>query len=190
MKYVITDGQNYIAQLKTGITVVSNISAAQKYEAIKANNVLKSLPKHLKKYNWEVREETVGVKESKVINNSKYDGLTDNILEKMLDWEQYIIDLKSYIKVLDSQLLTVQAEIQDIEHAAEFFDFDMYKGWKLYKMLQDARKRRRTLKDEKKKIDYILKSNFKDCTQNAISKYIESMDERTYLPRIYQELFN
>ena len=44
---------------------------------------------------------------------------------------------------LDDELERIRLEIIDIEHAAEFYDLDLYKGWKVYKMLQDARKRRR-----------------------------------------------
>jgi hypothetical protein len=87
-------------------------------------------------------------------------------------------------------LLKVKSEIQDIEHAAEFFDLDMFKAWKLYKMLQASRRKRRKLKEEKAKIQYILDSNFQDCTKNAISNYINSYNNQTYIPRVYQELFN
>jgi hypothetical protein len=193
MQYVITDGKLYISS-KSGIHTIQNIKDATKFELDKAHNVLTSIPKSLKRLGWKVEPyvEEDAIKVNKQIDKSieQFKGLTDNILEKMMDVETYVTNLKKYLGILDAELERVQLEIIDIEHAAEFFDLDMYKGWKLYKMLQEARKRRRKYKDEKAKIVYILGSNFVDCTNSAITNYIKSLDDRQYSPRVLQELFN
>lgn len=193
MQYIITDGKLYISA-KGGIHTEQGLKDATKFELDKANNVLNSIPKFLRRSEWKVEpfiDENVE-KVNKQIDKSmeEYKGLTDNIFDKMMDVETYVTNLKKYLVVLDAELDRIRLEIIDIEHAAEFFDLDLYKGWKLYKMLQDARKRRRKFKDEKAKIEYILRSNFVDCTNSAITNYIKSLDDRQYSPRVLQELFN
>lgn len=196
MDFVITDGKRYIST-KGGIKSVASIRNATKMTKLKAENVLKSMPNTLKMFNWSVvsvadliDKEDINVNPAIEQHMVEFKGLTDNILDKMLDVETYVSNLKKYLTVLDSELDRIYLEIIDIEHAAEFYDLDMYKGWKLYKMLQDARLRRRKYKDEKAKIEYILKSNFVDCTNNAITNYIKSMNNRQYSPRVLKELFN
>lgn len=194
MEYIITDGKRYIIS-KSGIKSVDSINKAGKWDLEKANNIMKSIPKTLKIFNWKcIPFDNIETNnsETQIINKSldNYKGLTDNILEKMMDWENYIKSLKEYMTTIDSQLSKVDLEIEDIEHAAEFFNLDMFRAWKLYKMLQDARKRRRKIKDERIKVQYILGSNFEDCTNNSISNYIKSLDNRKYNPRVLKELFN
>lgn len=193
MQYIITDSRLFISS-KSGIHTVQNEKDATKFELDKAHNILDSIPKSLKRLGWKIEPyiEEDAVKVNKQIDKSmdEFRGLTDNIFEKMMDVENYVTNLKKYLGVLDDELNRIQLEIIDIEHAAEFFDLDLYKGWKIYKMLQDARKRRRKYKDEKAKIEYILRSNFVDCTNKAITNYIKSLDDRQYSPRVLQELFN
>jgi hypothetical protein len=194
MDYIITDGKHFISS-KSGIKAVDHINKAGKFDIDKANNVLKSIPKALKIFEWRCipyneSEAILKEKDKPMKSLDEYTGLTENILDKMLNREEYIKDLQSYMKTIDDQLSVINMEIIDIEHAAEFYDLDLFKGWKLYKMLQNARKRRRKLKDERLKIDYILSRNFVDCTNNAISNYIKSLENRKYEPRVLKELFN
>lgn len=194
MEYMITDGKRYISS-KGGIKAVNNINKAGKWELEKAKNIMKAIPKTLKMFDWECvpyEEENKKMDQEGKTTKSldEYQGLTDNILERMMDWENYIKQLSEYMETIDSQLSLVDMEISDIEHAAEFYDLDMFRAWKLYKMLQDARRRRRKIKDERIKVEYILSRNFVDCTNNAISKYIKSLDNRKYKPRVLKELFD
>lgn len=190
MEYIITDGKQYIST-SGGIRSVNNIKNATKFSKKKADNVLKALPKTLKMFKWEcvlVEDEKKNQIEIKSID--EYQGLTDNILEKMIDWENYIIKLQEYMVVINNQLSLVDQEISDIRHYAEDFNLNMYQAWKLYKLLQDACRRRRKIKNEMYKIRYILSSNFVDCTNKAISNYIKNLEHRQYNPRILKELFD
>jgi hypothetical protein len=194
MEYIITDGRRYISS-KSGIKAVDSVKKASKFELEKANNVLKSIPKTLKMFDWKcISCNDLGEKVNEEVRMVKtldeYKGLTDNILDKMIDWENYIIKLQEYMSTIDDQLSLVDMEICDIRHYAENFDLNLYQGWKLYKMLQDACRRRRKIKDERIKVEYILNRNFVDCTNNAISNYIKSLDNRKYTPRVLKELFN
>lgn len=175
---------------------VASIKSATKMTKEKSENVLKAIPNTLKMFNWKcVSLESIQNKNKSTSQPvtkplEEYQGLTDNILEKMMDWENYLIKLQEYMTTINDQLSLVDMEISDIRHYAEEFDLNMYQGWKLYKMLQDACRRRRKIKDEMIKIDYILNSNFVDCTNKAISNYIKSLGNRKYRPRILKELFN
>lgn len=195
MLYIITDGNRYISST-SGIKTVTTIKKAGKWDLDKANNIMKSIPKTLKMFEWKcipfVEHQEVKAEEVKPMVKSldEYKGLTDNILEKMMDWENYIKSLQEYMATINDQLSLVDMEICDIRHYAENFDLNMYQGWKLYKMLQDACRRRRKIKDERIKVEYILARNFVDCTNNAISNYIKSLDNRKYTPRVLKELFN
>lgn len=195
MLYIITDGNRYISST-SGIKTVTSIKKAGKWDLDKANNIMKSIPKTLKIFEWKcvpfVEQQETKTGDTKTSNKSldDYKGLTDNILEKMINWENYIKSLQEYMETIDDQLSLVDMEICDIRHYAENFDLNMYQGWKLYKMLQDACRRRRKIKDERIKVDYILARNFVDCTNNAISNYIKNLDNRKYTPRVLKELFN
>ena len=46
--------------------------------------------------------------------------------------------------------------MEDIEHAAEFYNLDASHGYQRYKMLHNARVRRRKYKNAITRIDYIL----------------------------------
>lgn len=207
--YVITDGRNYISS-KGGIKSVGSFENAGKWEFEKAKSIKNSIPKTLKFFNWECVlvdnykiDNCKNTKENKnnsisdenlKVNMSTFEenkNLTANIYERMLDWENYLKQLKEYNKQLKEEYRRLKLEKIDIEHAAEFYDLNMYKGWKLYKCLQDYRKRRRFIKDEILKIEYILDSNFQDCTNNSITNYINSLENRKYRPRtkILEEFF-
>lgn len=194
MEYIITDGRQYISS-NGGIKAVATIKRAGKWDLDKANNIIKSIPTKLKMFDWKcipLVEHNKPKEEIKQPTKSMddYKGLTENILEKMIDWENYIKSLQEYMTTIDSQLSLVDMEICDIRHYAEDFDLNMYQGWKLYKMLQDACRRRRKIKDERIKVEYILARNFVDCTNNAISNYIKNLDNRKYTPRVLKELFD
>jgi hypothetical protein len=195
MLYIITDGKQYISSTG-GIKTVASIKKAGEWELDKANNIMRSIPIKLKMFDWkcvpsvETQENKVEEIKHPIKSLDDYKGLTDNILERMIDWEIYIKSLQEYMTTIDDQLSLVDMEICDIRHYAENFDLNMYQGWKLYKMLQDACKRRRKIKDERIKVDYILARNFVDCTNNAISTYIKKLDNRKYTPRVLKELFN
>jgi hypothetical protein len=194
MDYIITDGKQYISSTG-GIKAVTSKKKAGKWDLDKANNIMKSIPTKLRMFDWKciplIEQQEIEIEEIKQPTKTldDYKGLTDNILEKMIDWEKYIKSLREYMTTIDDQLSLVDMEICDIRHYAENFDLNLYQGWKLYKMLQDACKRRRRIKDERIKVEYILNSNFVDCTNNAISNYIKSLDNRKYRPRVLKELF-
>lgn len=91
---------------------------------------------------------------------------------------------------LTYELSKVDAEIEDILHAAEFYNLNACEGYKLYKMLRDARIKRRKLKDYIEVVGYIERATGKDFANNVGSKSILGKETREYTPRVLNELFN
>ena len=84
----------------------------------------------------------------------------------------------------------VDAEIEDILHAAEFYSLNACEGYKLYKMLRNARIRRRKLKDYIEVVGYIEGATGKELAEGKGSKSILGKMSREYKPRVLNELFN
>jgi len=200
-QYVLTDGKNYISYVKTGITVVGNKSKAKKFTLEKANNMIKSLPKTLKKFEFKVEEyvedeEIKPTKRDEVFekmqeDDKRFEGIMSNILDRMMNFEQYIKDLKEYDRYIDVQFEVLKRALRDAEHKFETENLDMYTSWKVGKDIQKIQQRRRKLKVDQDKIHYILERNFVDCTTSMISNYIKERetDEPTYMARYLDYLY-
>ena len=92
-------------------------------------------------------------------------------------------------KVLELEYLEIEREITDLYHAMEFYNLNVTKGFKLYKMMQERLVRRRKNKDETMKINYILSGGIKGLTSHQTKEKIERMNHRQYHPRVLKELF-
>ncbi|MGE4272077.1 MAG: hypothetical protein AB7E31_04305 [Desulfitobacterium sp.] len=94
------------------------------------------------------------------------------------------------------ELKLVEQEIQDLLHEIELTRFDVQRGYKLCKALQDARQRRRRLK-EKMEILRNLK-DFVDSNRqlkislykilSAMEKVEENQGNRMYTPRVRDDI--
>lgn len=78
-------------------------------------------------------------------------------------WDNYINNImgsyrgiRDYREYLQKELAKVEAELCDIEHAIEFFNYNASDGYKMYKMLHDCRVRRREIKDDLRKANAVL----------------------------------
>lgn len=113
----------------------------------------------------------------------------NNWIEVAKDLKIFSQQASKYKNSLMSMLSQTEKEIVDIRHYIEFFDLNVVKGYKAYKILQDRLRIRRTLKDEIFKISQILsiKLNSKDIEHTI--KSIEGLDNRKYGPRVLKDLF-
>lgn len=101
------------------------------------------------------------------------------------DWGSWVEDLNM-----------VEQEIQDLLHEIELTRFDIQRGYKLSKALQEARQRRRTLK-EKMEILRTLKE-FTDSNKqlkislykalNAMQRTEDHQGQRMYTPRVRTDI--
>lgn len=204
-KYVISDGNNYI-YYKDGLQeTTSNIDKAKVFATYeKANNVIKSIRKPLKLFKWKpksvynlngaiVEKESLfgGDIEAQVsIQNQIVDTELDNMISKIKEVENFTKQLKTKRDQYVTKYNETNKEIIDIEHAAEFYNLNAAQGYKIYKMLHEARINRRKYKDGIIKISYILDGNFEDCSNGTIDQKINNMDNRHYAPRVLKELFD
>lgn len=96
---------------------------------------------------------------------------------------------ENYKRYLDECLSTVDMEIVDIEHAAEFYELNAAQGYKIYKMLHDARVKRRIIKNNMEIVKKFLDTSLRSSSIESLRNCIDSVDSKTYSPRVNKELF-
>lgn len=89
---------------------------------------------------------------------------------------------------LNEQLSKLDKIINDITHFIEFNELNASQGYKMYKILHDFLNQRREVKDLLTKIQTI-NSNFEDNENYDISTEFKSNNNRSYTPRVLDELF-
>ena len=110
-------------------------------------------------------------------------------LQHLKDFREFIQTIHSQRDVLVNALNKAELEVEDIEHAAEFYNLDASHGYQLYKMLHDARVRRRKCKNAIAWIDYILEQAPNRFIENDPSPRIAGTRSRDYAPRALPALF-
>jgi hypothetical protein len=190
MAYIICNNDNYLKRdKKNHLSVVRNMQEATKWDTVtKANNMrtinAKKLCQH---YNLQVKYVS---QENKVTNPvAKPIELGYDILDKVKEISVFTKEIEERRLYLMEMVHHVDLEIVDIEHAAEFYTLNASQGYKLYKMLHDARIRRRTYKDELQKIDLSLGTSIRSTNMENLEKSIVGMEHRKYEPRVNKELF-
>ena len=110
----------------------------------KADNVLNNIPSKIKGEGLKVEllsEEQISKENTKI---------EISFLEKINEMFEFIKNLEDRKEALKKEISHVDLEITDIEHYAEFNKLNAVDGYKVYKMLHDARIKRRKLKPELK----------------------------------------
>lgn len=192
MPYIICNNDNYLAQdIKNGFSIVHSEEEAFKWQKIdKANNVCKKYcqtNKQVKKYHLEVKYVS---QENKVLNPvAKPIELGYDILDKVKEISTFTKEIEDRRLYLMEMVHNIDLEIVDIEHAAEFYTLNASQGYKLYKMLHDARIQRRSYKDELEKINLSLGTSIRSTNMENLEKSIVGMEHRKYEPRVNKELF-
>ena len=188
--YVITNGTNYISYDKNQkITVVSKKELAKRFTQTKAKNFVKNLIGTMKNLGYYIEPD---FETNQLIEQSlnKADKEIQNIFSRVQEFESYMQEIDKKRDALTHEMSKVDAEIEDILHAAEFYNLNAYEGYKLYKMLHDARIRRRKLKDYIEIVGYVENATGKELAENKGSKSILGKMTREYTPRVLKELFN
>ena len=90
---------------------------------------------------------------------------------------------------LATEMSNIDKEITDIEHYIEFMNLDGYRGYKIYKMLQDRLRERRRIKN-KQSLEMLMRTNgLSLASLQKIKTRIAENENRNYHPRILKELF-
>lgn len=189
MPYILCNNDNYFCQNKKNeMYIAHTMDEAKKWTAIeKANNVLRLLPKKFESYHLKVKYVS---QENKVINPpAKPTELEYDILDKIKEISEFTKQIEERRLYLMEMIHTIDLEIVDIEHAAEFYNLNASQGYKLYKLLHDARNRRREYKDELEKINLSLGTSIRSTNMENLERSILGLDNRQYTPRINKELF-
>lgn len=190
MPYIICNNDNYINRdKKNHFSIVSSMDKATKWNDItKVNNVCKNnIKKLVQTYGLEVKYVS---QENKVLNPvAKPIELGYDILDKVKEISEFTKQLEERRLYLIEMIHTAELDIVDIEHAAEFYTLNASQGYKLYKMLHDARIKRRDYKDELQKIESTLGTSIRSANMNNLEKSILGLEHRQYTPRVNKELF-
>lgn len=194
--YILCNENNqYLHQEpKSKYQIVQDINKAHVWNSInKAQNVLNNncqTDKQLNKFTWHIvnivnKNEPVAVS----MDGVKPAELNYSILEKVKEIHTFIKELEQRKLYLVDKLHEIEMEIVDIEHAAEFYNLNASQGYKLYKMLHNARIKRREIKDELQIIGYTLASSLSSKSMDHLQASIAGLDTRKYTPRVNKELF-
>ena len=190
MPYIICNNDNYINRdKKNHFSIVSSMYKATKWNDItKANNICKNnIKKLVQTYGLEVKYVS---QENKVLNPvAKPIELGYDILDKVKEIFTFTKEIEERRLYLMEMVHNIDLEIVDIEHAAEFYTLNASQGYKLYKMLHDARIQRRSYKDELEKINLSLGTSIRSANMENLEKSIVGMEHRKYEPRVNKELF-
>ena len=193
--YVLTDGSRYIYRRADGkFAPTSSEVMADKFTKKQAEGILKSsLPKALRNIfraeRCDDREECV--KEVKEQTFKEIPKVTDD--QNIKRWIGKIETLNGLIDEaskrkdeLCEKLSDVDQELSDLAHYCEAQNLNAAEGYKAYKMIHDARVRRRSIKNELSVVTIICKNTSKDEIVNIVN----NLNNVTYKPRKLNGLFD
>lgn len=199
-QYVITDGTRWIMRDRNGKYVptsceaLADIFTNKQATGIFQSNLSKALksvfrvqkidepPKLIKQISQEtVQENTEKVSTAENVQRwiDKIEGLNGLATEALHRKDELV-----------QQLSKVDQELSDVNHYIEFCNLNAAQGYKAYKMIKDRRIKRRSIKNELQVVDIILSKKICETATDEIQKAIAGMDQRTYEPRVLNELFN
>lgn len=199
-QYVITDGTRWIMRdrkgkyVPTSCEALADVFSNKQATGIFQSNLSKALksvfrvqkidepPKLIKQISQEtVQENTEKVSTAENVQRwiDKIEGLNGLATEALHRKDELV-----------QQLSKVDQELSDVNHYIEFCNLNAAQGYKAYKMIKDRRIKRRSIKNELQVVDIILSKKICENATDEIQKAIAGMDQRTYEPRVLNELFN
>ncbi len=199
-QYVITDGTRWIMRdrkgkyVPTSCEALADVFTNKQATGIFQSNLSKALksvfrvqkidepPKLIKQISQEtVQENTEKVSTAENVQRwiDKIEGLNGLATEALHRKDELV-----------QQLSKVDQELSDVNHYIEFCNLNAAQGYKAYKMIKDRRIKRRSIKNELQVVDIILSKKICETATDEIQKAIAGMDQRTYEPRVLNELFD
>lgn len=199
-QYIITDGTRWIMRdrkgkyVPTSCEALADVFTNKQATGIFQSNLSKALksvfrvqkidepPKLIKQISQEtVQENTEKVSTAENVQRwiDKIEGLNGLATEALHRKDELV-----------QQLSKVDQELSDVNHYIEFCNLNAAQGYKAYKMIKDRRIKRRSIKNELQVVDIILSKKICETATDEIQKAIAGMDQRTYEPRVLNELFN
>lgn len=199
-EYIITDGSRFIYRNQSGKFVPAPSEAmADVFSRKQAEGILNnSLPKALKSVFRVVKydnppEDVKQVTQTELDNNTEKVMVAENIqrwLDKVSDLNGLAKEARRRKEELMKQLHDLEDELLDIEHYIEFSNLNAAQGYKASKDIKECRVKRRSIKNELLVLDIILGQRVDEIISEEIYKKVQSIDERTYSPRVRTDLFD
>lgn len=209
MNYVITNGLSYIMKNPNGKFVQTySVDTASSYKTkTKAQNAWNCLPRIYKEGGFEVQEmktlsDVTRETKQELVKKTLEGDLNNAISFEIKDSEwlaafkndlmtvgRTIGNLKQRYAEIYEQLTNVTAQIDDIEHAIEFLNPNAAKGYYLETELRKARRKRREYKDAIDLIETVSKFSVEDWSSDKLSKKIDWLSSRSYVPKVRVDLF-
>ncbi len=199
-EYIITDGSRFIYRNYSGKYVptpseaMADIFSKKQADAIFNNSLPKALKSvfHVEKYD-KPPDQVKQVTKEELDKNTEKVMISENVqmwLDKISELNGLRDDATKRKEELCKQLSDVDKELSDLNHYIEFCNLNAAQGYKAYRMVKERRIRRRLIKNELVVVNAILEKKLSDSITEEIEKIIHSLDERTYTPRILNELFD
>lgn len=199
-EYIITDGSRFIYRNRSGKFVpapseaMADIFSKKQADAIFNNSLPKALKSvfHVVKYD-KPPEDVKQLTQSELDNNTEKVMVSENIqrwLDKVSDLNGLAKEAKRRKEELIKQLHDLEGELLDIEHYIEFSNLNAAQGYKASKDIKECRVKRRSVKNELLVLDIILEQRVDEMISEEIYKKVQSIDKRTYSPRVRTDLFD
>lgn len=202
MEYCIRNDKNVFIRLNgNGAPVTCPERDKSLFEWTKANNILNSLPKTLKRLNFKVeaatgifqidqRENKDPKPERRVIGNRHY-----TVPESLLRWiekfgicDDILKEAQKRKDELNRELSNVDKQFSNLVHEIEFEGkVDLYCGWQERNRIKENREKRRMIKDELLVISGVLRMDFSNIDREKINKAVSGLANRKFTYRIVEE---
>lgn len=194
ISYLSYDGNSYGLSTNKGNACLFNTQKA-------ASNTIKSgLPALLKHYkNTAIVEQVVIIEdeihdssvETRQLLETKYENVNIVDLSKLVnEIEDKFAQIRENKDYLNQSLSLVDQEISDIVHYIEFNKFSACEGYKLAKMLQECRLRRREIKNQLKIVEVASTHSVASLFKGTTSQALDNIQNQQYRPRVLNNLFN
>ena len=202
MYFVIKNNKNvYITLNKNGQPNPCTENDKGKFDKVKAQNILNSLPKTMKRMGFKLEcvpdvivqtpiQKIVKEESKKIIENTDYHP-SENITQwvnKFGQCSDIIKEAKNRYEELEKQLHIYDQELIDVLHNIELeLPKDLYSAWLLYKKIRENRRNRRQLKDEMLIIHNVLKEiDDTKISRERTQKAIDGLFDRKYTYRVVE----
>ncbi len=201
MSWVITNDKFFVRCDKRGCAtpVIDKRRAKIFDERFNADEFLRSLPKAMKNLGYYVapadgctlQEDDYGAESTSGTLSHRKPEITeaDYYLEAIASFREFIQTIQKARPKLEEQQIRAEMEIEDLLHAAEFYDLARDQGYEIFQQLREARVRRRNCKNAVAWISFVLEADPSNFLRNDPSPRISGTSHRQYRPRALPELF-